>query len=250
MQMVRIVIRVVKAILSYFGIIAMKRSSRVYLPEDESYRIAVGLCRSKSPVIVDGGAHRGGCVGAFRRHAPDASFICFEPDPDLIEEMKQTFAGDAGVKVVHAALGEAPSTATFNINQSRPTNSLLQPASDLSASDQDLYRNVRKISVAVVSLDSYCKENAVDKIDILKLDLQGYDYNALLGSKDTLRHVDVVLTEVWYKEVYKGSHLFSDILSLMLERGFVLHTLCGLHYGEQDELIWSDAIFSRAVPGE
>lgn len=246
--MIRFLIRTIKRVLLRFGIIAIKRSSRVYIPEEDSFRIAVELCGKPAPVIVDGGAHRGSCVFAFREHVPEASFICFEPDSDLVAEMRQTFAGDAKVTVVHAALGEARSTATFNINESRPTNSLLQAVEELSPSDRRLYQTVRQVSVDVVALDDYRKQSGVAAIDILKLDLQGYDYKALLGARETLRNVDVVLTEVWYTEVYKGAHLFPDILSLMLDCGFRLHTLCGIHYGERDELTWSDAIFTR-LPG-
>jgi hypothetical protein len=125
---------------------------------------------------------------------------------------------------------------------------LLQAVEELSPSDRRLYQTVRQVSVDVVALGDYRKQSGVAAIDILKLDLQGYDYKALLGARETLRNVDVVLTEVWYAEVYKGAHLFPDILSLMLDCGFRLHTLCGIHYGERDELMWSDAIFAR-VPG-
>lgn len=243
--MTRFLIEAVRSVLRHFGIVAFKRSTRVYIPEEESFRIAAELCGKKTPVIVDGGAHRGGCVALFRDHVPAASFICFEPDPDLVSQMKETFAGQSNVTVVHAALGESRSTATFNINESRPTNSLLPAVEALSPSDQRLYQTVRQISVDVVSLDDYRKENGVSAIDILKLDLQGYDYRALLGARETLRNVDVVLTEVWYTEVYKGAHLFPDVLSLMRECGFRLHTICGIHYGERDELMWSDAIFTR-----
>ena len=55
--------KIIKAGLYKFGIIAMKRSSRVYLPEDESYRIAVAQCGRVDPTIIDGGAHRGEEIG-------------------------------------------------------------------------------------------------------------------------------------------------------------------------------------------
>ena len=84
----------------------MKRSSRVYLPEDDAYRISVELCGRSDPVIIDGGAHRGGSVAAFSRFAPQAIFHCFEPDPWLAKELAETFLGKPNVRVVMAALGE------------------------------------------------------------------------------------------------------------------------------------------------
>ena len=97
----------------------------------------------------------------------------------------------------------------------------------------------------VVSVDSYCAQYEIGKVDIIKLDLQGYDYKALLGARETLKRVDVVLTEVWFAEIYTGAKQFPDVLNLMREYGFSLYTLCGMHYGGRDELLWGDAIFTR-----
>ena len=83
-------------------------------------------------------------------------------------------------------------------------------------------------------------------MDVVKLDLQGYDYFALKGALVTLDKVKVVLVEVWFKEIYRGCPGFRDILDLMSDGGFDPFTLCGLHYGEADELLWADAIFVKS----
>lgn len=235
--------RIIKTSLGKFGIIVMKQSSRVYLPEDDSYRIAAGQCGRLDPVIIDGGAHRGGSVEAFSRFAPQAEFHCFEPDPLLAEELVGTFKGKSNVHVVRAALGESKGKATFNINASRPTNSLLPPVETLQSDLQALCLLVEQVEVDVISIDGYCEAEGVKRVDIIKLDLQGYDYKALLGAKSTLQGARVVLVEVLFAEIYKGCNLFPDILRLLGDGGFTLFTLCGLHYGIHDELLWADAIF-------
>lgn len=235
--------KIIKACLSQLGIIAMKRSSRVYLPEDEVYRIAVAQCDRVNPVIIDGGAHRGGSVDAFSQYVPQAQFHCFEPDPLLAKALTQTFTGNANVRVVMAALGETKGRATFNINVSRPTNSLLPPGEALQADLQSLCELVEQVEVDIVTIDDYCKGQALDRVDIIKLDLQGYDYKALLGAQVTLHDARVVLIEVLFVEIYKGCNLFPEVLRLMVELGYTLYTLCGLHYGSHDELLWADAIF-------
>lgn len=239
---------IIKALLWKFGIIAMKRSSRGYLPEDESYRIALEQCGESAPVIIDGGAHKGATVEAFRALAPRARFHCFEPDPVLAGDLLKNFAGDVDVQVVMAALGEAPGKAVFNINKSRPTNSLLPVAETLQPDLQSLCTTVERLEVAVTSIDEYCGKLESGQVDIIKLDLQGYDYQALLGAKSTIRGVRVVLVEVMFIEIYQGGHLFPDTLRLMSEYGFSLFTLSGIHYGQHDELLWADAIFVSARP--
>lgn len=228
----------------------MKRSSRVYLPEDDAYRISVELCGRSDPVIIDGGAHRGGSVEAFSRFAPQAIFHCFEPDPWLAKELAETFLGKPNVRVVMAALGESKGKASFNINVSRPTNSLLPPGDALQSDLQSLCKLVEKVEVDIITIDAYCEEQSLSQVDIIKLDLQGYDYKALLGAQTALRGTRVVLIEVLFVEIYKGCNLFPDVLRLMGELGYTLFTLCGLHYGSHDELLWADAIFvNSASPG-
>ena len=114
----------IKGVLRRFGIVAFKCSTGIYVPDEDSYRIAVEQCGKSAPVIVDGGAHRGDSVRSFSLYVPNATFHCFEPDPMLVEELKATFLGRSNVYVVAAALGEVCAQATFNINFSKPTNSL------------------------------------------------------------------------------------------------------------------------------
>lgn len=238
--------RLLKRGLRHFGIVAFKRSSNVYVPEDESYLIVSRLVGRVDPVVIDGGAHLGDMVEKFGALLPEAVFHCFEPDPVLAEALGRKFAGSPRVNVVQAALGDAAGKAKFNINISRPCNSLLPSAAEsLKAELKPLFQLVEQVEVDVTTIDEYCRENSIKRVDAIKLDLQGYDFFALRGATATLQQAKVVIAEVWFKEVYKGSHCFPDILNLMLDQGFRLHTLCGLHYGEVDELLWADAIFVK-----
>lgn len=239
--------RLVKSWLKRLDIIAFKRSSRVYIPEEESYRIVADLVGRPDPVVVDGGAHLGDMVEKFGALLPQAEFHCFEPDPELGGTLSGKYAGNRNVHIIQAALGEEAGKASFNINASRPTNSLLEASDDLQPDLKKLCDRVRQVDVQVTTIDQYCASRSIERVDAIKLDLQGYDYLALKGAERTLETARVVLVEVLFKEFYKGCHLFPDTLTFMVGKGFELHTLCGLHYGERDELLWSDAIFVRSA---
>ena len=170
-------------------------------------------------------------------------FHCFEPDAALVADLQIKYAGDPNVQLIASALGSEPGTATFNINASRPTNSLLPTAKGLQSELQQLCQTVQQVQVPLTTIDAYCGQVGLDVVDIVKLDLQGYDYFALKGATKTLQATRVVMVEVLFVEIYEGCNLFHDIQSLMLENGFGLYTLSGIHYGEHDELLWADAIF-------
>lgn len=236
-----------RRILNRFGIVAFKRSSRIYIPEDESYRIVAKLVECPAPAIIDGGAHLGGATEILETLLPDATFYCFEPDPTLVQILENKFTDNPQVRVVQAALGDIAGKAKFNINASRPTNSLLPSSESLQPDLKQLCQLVEQVEVGIITIDEYCRDNSIERIDVIKLDLQGYDYRALKGAAAMLENAKVVLVEVLFKEIYKGCHCFPDILDLMIDQGFKLHTLCGLHYGEADELLWADAIFVKST---
>ncbi len=234
-----------KSIILRFGIIFIKKSSRAYIPEDSVYHIVARLCDQTDPVIIDGGSHKGETVLQLSALLPQAEFHCFEPDPELVDELAIMFREKATVHVVAAALGQALSKAMFNINIARPTNSLLPASDTLKTGLKTLCQIERQVEVNVTTIDEYCWSQGLDKVDVVKLDLQGYDYLALQGAKKTLKSVKIVLVEVLFTEIYTGCGLFPDILCLMKEFGFDLYTLCGLQYGDESQLLWADAIFVK-----
>lgn len=242
----RVIKKLIRRLLKRLGIVAFKRSSRVYIPEDESYRIVSVLVGRPDPIVIDGGAHLGDMVKRFSGLLPEAEFHCFEPDPTLGTSLESKFSANPRVHIVHAALGDMVGKARFNINVSRPTNSLLPAAESLPSDIRRLCELVEQVEVKVTTIDEYCRTHSLDRVDVVKLDLQGYDYFALKGAIVTLQKAKVVLVEVLFKEIYKGCSRFPDILNLLVDQGFELHTLCGLHYGEIDELLWADAIFVKA----
>jgi FkbM family methyltransferase len=237
--------RFLKKVLKHFGIVAFKHSSRIHVSEDESYRIIANLIGFSNPVIIDGGAHLGGAAEAFAVLLPDATIHCFEPDPTLGRQIAAKFAGNPRVHVVQVALGNTPGKTKFNINASRPTNSLLLASDVLEPGLKVLCQFVDQIEVDVTTIDDYCRSQGLPRLDILKLDLQGFDLFALQGAENTLKQVKVVLVEILFAEIYQGCGRFPDILDLMEKAGFVLYTLCGLQYGENSRLLWADAIFVR-----
>jgi len=244
--MIRTLKLAVKALLARFGVVIFKRSTGIYIAENETPALALRLCGIAEPMVVDGGAHRGSFVEAIRKLSPGARFLCFEPDPLLADALRTKFFRNPEVQIVPSALGSACGTADFNINRSRANNSLLSSSGDTSGRLGEIMETVERIEVEVTTLDEALRRAEFGSCDILKLDLQGHDLQALAGAAHSLRTVRVVIVEVWYAPVYTDSVTFLQIFNLLHDSGFVIYTLAGLHYSTADRLLWSDAIFVRA----
>ena len=74
----------------------------------------------------------------------------------------------------------------------------------------------------VMRLDSLCQEVGIQGIDLLKLDVQGYEMHVLAGASGLLYDGKVwnIIVEMLYCQHYKGQAQPDDIHSLLVSYGF------------------------------
>ena len=243
--MIRTLKQAIKALLACFGLVLFKRSTGIYIAEDETPALALRLCGVAEPVVVDGGAHKGSFVDAVRKLSPGARFLCFEPDPRLAAGLQEKFSGNPNVRVSRSALGSTCGSAILNINRSRANNSLVSSGGETTGTLAKLMTTVERIEVDVTTLDEALSRAGLATCDILKLDLQGHDLQALIGAAHALQSARVVIVEVWYAPVYNGAVTYLEIFDHLCKAGFAIYSLAGLHYSTTDRLLWSDAVFLR-----
>ena len=213
-----------------------------------------GLLRHCAPerrdlVVVDGGAHDGAWAQALsRRLSGRFDRVCvhtFEPNRDLIPALHRRLASVPGTRNI-AALAARPATLTMNINDSPMTSSLLPrgAAAERYFAHATALREAR--TVEAVALDDWAARAGVDRIDLLKLDLQGYELEALLGARRLLRATAAVLVEVSFVPLYAGGATFGDVDGFLRAHGFKLYNLYHLSTKTCDgQLNGGDALYVR-----
>ncbi len=143
---------------------------------------------------------------------------------------------------------------TFHINNYDATSSLLPFNLALTSELAGLsgLRTVSTQAVATESLDVVLA--GFERIDFLKLDIQGFELTALQNATLALERTNVVHCEVSFAEIYEGQGLFSEVESLLRRNGFEfldLSTECRYPYHcksqnkSEDRLGWGDAIFFK-----
>lgn len=179
----------------------------------------------RSLTLIDGGAHTGDMARRFLSHLPRLHVHAFEPNTDLHERLQKNLAGVPGS--IHAkAIGDQTGTTEIEINNSPMTSSLL-PANGLSqryfpgATDHHETR-----SIPITRLDDWASERSLERVDLIKLDLQGFERQALDGARQLLRSgVRALVLEVNFAPFYEGCSLFSEVDTLLREEGYQLFNL-------------------------
>ena len=136
-------------------------------------------------VFLDVGANIGIYTLAMARAAgPSGSVHSFEPNPTSFERLSHHVLqnGLANVRLNQVAIGLAEGRAKLNA----PTKENSGAASLLNTNMPERFE-ARSVEVQVTSLDAYCMRHTFDRVDVIKIDCQGYELQVLEGASNVLQ---------------------------------------------------------------
>lgn len=82
---------------------------------------------------------------------------------------------------------------------------------DINDPDYNLKNPQKEIIVNGIRLDTFIDENNIDNIDLLCIDLQGYELNALKSLGNYLHKVKYIITECSISSTYTNGSTFKEI---------------------------------------
>jgi FkbM family methyltransferase len=219
---------------------------------DKRFRRAFRNLRHLPPLryrsVIDGGANVGSFTDAFLLlHRPER-LVLVEAIPELAEGLRARYAGKPGISVVPAALSDKNGEATFEINRSAASSSLLSiDPRNTEWFGRDL-RVARTLRVPTVTLPTLMESEGLRAVDLLKLDLQGAERLVIAGGETVLDRVRVIYTEVFFEQLYEGAWLFRELDDFLRSRGFKLCGLSNIVHARNGDLIQANATFRRESP--
>jgi FkbM family methyltransferase len=191
-------------------------------------------------VIHDLGANIGTWTALARAVFPSAVIHAFEPLPAHADSFERRTAGWPDVTLHRVALGATNGTAPLHVTSFSDSASLRPLAN--AGRDYFGLTDGPTVTVPVATLNDWCTRTNVPVPDLLKLDLQGFELDALRGAENLLPRVRYVLTEVSFAEFYRGQALFTSISRYLADHGF---HFAGLGQTTTAPLVQADALFTR-----
>ena len=197
--------------------------------------------------IIDGGANIGQFARAATEFFPDARIVSIEALPEVATRLRENLADRPQVRVLTSALGSHSGMLTFYKNDYSPASSALPQ----SARQEEAFPETRRAEtteVPVERLDVLLEGEALRPPVLLKLDLQGYELEALRGAPETLRQSQHVLLEVSFIQLYEDEPLFDDVHAFMREAGFRFVRPLDVLRDAGGEIVQMDAFYTRDAP--
>lgn len=194
--------------------------------------------------IYDVGANTGTWTLLAKSLFPLAELHAFEPLPAHWPDFERLTASVTGVRLHKIALGGKKEVAEMHIATKSDASSLLE----LAPEAKTLFglSTAGSTDVEVERLDDYVQRAGLPPPDLIKLDIQGMELEALRGAPNTLAHSRAALAEVSFTELYRGQCLFHELVHFLAERKFYLRAL-GRNTQLGQKLVQADALFLRAV---
>lgn len=221
-----------------------------FFPETELTKDIIFLLKKlnfKSPIIFDVGAYHGLWISKYLKKFPNTKAYLFEPSSNSFLRLSEKFKNNKKVTINQIALSNELGTQVFNLNTKQYTNSLLDL--DNKASDSwinDKLENIAQEEVLVNTLDNFMLDNNLKRINLLKLDVQGYESRVLDGALNTLTKgmIDFVLLEVIVAPTYNKQSKVSTLFDIFEKCNFKLYGIYDIEKSPKRSKIQQfDALF-------
>lgn len=206
------------------GILAMGGN-----PEQDDFNLIEKISQNIE-VVFDIGANVGIFSLSLIRHCPSIRKIyAFEPIPETYSKMLKNLSLNHDPKQIspyNMGLSNAVGAFTFYLPGENEAASL-QPVTDefyLQESIDGVYtghQKSRKVSCEVSTLDEFVQANPQDRIDLLKIDVEGNEKFVLEGASSVLRtYQPVVYAEMLRKHAARFHYHPNDIIKFMHSLGY------------------------------
>lgn len=195
-----------------------------------------------NPVVFEVGAKDGDDSVKLAKMWPTGTIISFEANPGQFKSYEEKAKNFSNMFGYNFAVNTYNGYATFNLCWGTGgTDPVFEGASSLlePSKAMEIHYMGPKITVPCVIFDDWCRNNDVQNVDFMWLDLEGFESQFLSSSPKILSTVKVIYTETNFFEFRKGTTQFHELKKMLASHGF---TVIAHWYNEG---LQGDAIFVR-----
>ncbi|WP_187774796.1 FkbM family methyltransferase [Pedobacter sp. BS3] len=173
----------------------------------------------KKITFIDVGANIGLLSSLLLEKLDIKNLFLFEPGNHQFKFLERSFKPLEKATVYNVAVGSTTQIVDFYVHHPIHT-------SGDGIVDTQRAGKTKKVKVNQVSLDNWWQDTGQPKIDLLKIDVEGYEYNVLLGARILIQNTKPeIYLEINPKNLKHQSHTLTDLLKLLKEFNYEVFDL-------------------------
>ncbi len=186
-------------------------------------------------VLLDVGAHKGETISNFLKNFKIKNIYSFEASKNTyqtleynIDKIKNIYK-ETNIEIFNFGIGNSVESKIFYElpdSNSSTFNLIDQKSSYFKRKNRILSFffkkkfNIKENYVSQIKLSQFIKNKELIKIDILKIDTEGYELDVLKGLEEKIKIVNFIYFEHHYDNMIKKNYKFSEIHEFLLYNGF------------------------------
>jgi len=173
--------------------------------------------------VLDVGANHGDFALAASTIYPGAEVLLVEPLPTLQGELERRCAGQDGRwRLEPCALGGEAGTAMLHVDPNADEIGSLVGASEMYLKANPKAKADQSFPCRVRTLDELCLEKGIAEIDLMKMDVEGFEFEAVRGGARMLGVTRALIIEVSLVRREDGAKALTEMLEVLREAGLRL----------------------------
>jgi FkbM family methyltransferase len=223
---------------------ALQKGKRLALDRSR-FSLFPSWLKSSLSFVIDIGANEGQWISSLMELLPISKIWIFEPNPDAMKTCQRKIGKPAGVTYFCLALGDADGQAELHVTASSDFASILPPNVEFLGKHYwpGAACVVSNKQVQIATLDSLVSES--QSVDLLKVDVQGFERAVLSGAQRVLRRTKAVLIEANLQSHYLGDDTFPALWNQLADQGFSLWSFSSPYTNRDGKALWTDALFVK-----
>jgi FkbM family methyltransferase len=200
--------------------------------------------------VLDIGANTGHFALAINALLPHAKVYSFEPLPECFNALQIKTLNTPNIEVFNLALGNSSGSLAFRRNANSLSSSFLE-MTDIHKSAFPETSQSEITHVMIERLDNIAKNIEIKKPLFVKIDVQGFEDQVLLGGMQIIKQAHIIVIETSFFELYEKQPLFDKIHLMLKENNYIYAgALQSLTDPNTGQVLQEDSIFinTKIVP--
>jgi len=172
-------------------------------------------------VLIDVGANRGQFSLLSKILFPSVPIFAFEPLASEAAVFRRLFSGFNDVILFQNAVGDQDRAVIVNVSKAADSSSVL-PISQLQSRIFPGTEKSHSQTAEMKTLKSFKQCWSVFEKPLSKIDVQGFEFEVLLGIGEDIKMFEYIYVETSGVEFYSGQKLFPEIQKYLIDRGFFM----------------------------